>query len=78
MSAVDQVAVVAGAIPALIVVALVVLGIALLYALLETFVVGEVRVQAKPEEVPLLMVGGKVTPSRCLYRHDQPFVATPG
>lgn len=37
-----KVAIVAGAIPALVVVALVVLGIAMLYVLLETFVVGEI------------------------------------
>jgi hypothetical protein len=52
-----QVALIAGAIPALIVVSLVVLGVAFLYAVTETYIVGEVGAQEKPEEIPLLMVG---------------------
>lgn len=46
-----------GAIPALLVVGMVVAGICMLYALLSEFVVPEEMLQKRPETVPLLMVG---------------------
>jgi len=52
-----QVAIMSGAVPALLVIALVVMGIIFLYATLTYFVVGVEEAAANPSEVPLLLVG---------------------
>eukprot|EP00937_MAST-01D_sp_MAST-1D-sp2_P002516 g2516.t1 len=52
-----QTALLGGAIPAILVLALVVLGIVFLYSFMESFVVGRINLQEKPQEPPLLLVG---------------------
>jgi H+-translocating diphosphatase len=52
-----QIALLSGAVPALLVIGLVVIGIVFLYALLTNFVVGQEQSQKNPAEVPLLLVG---------------------
>lgn len=52
-----QISLLSGAVPAILVIALVVVGIIFLYALLTTCVIGTDQANERPSEVPLLLVG---------------------